>query len=61
MKVGKRLRKSAEVLVDCSTSRTPCKAAAIGLDGGCVRARHQRPERNFEVSGFTTGLRQPLS
>ena len=48
MKVGKRLQKSAEVLVDRSI-RNPCRAAVVGLDGGYVRARHQRPERNFEV------------
>jgi uncharacterized C2H2 Zn-finger protein len=48
MKAGKRLRKSAEVLA-AGSSRNPCEEAAIGLDGGYVRARHQRPERNFEV------------
>ena len=48
MKVGKRLQKSTEVLVDRAT-RNPCKEAVIGLDGGYVRGRHQRPERNFEV------------
>ena len=24
-------------------------AVIVGLDGGCVRSRHQRPERNFEI------------
>lgn len=48
MKVGKRLQKSAEVLVDRSI-RNPCREAVVGLDGGYVRARHPRPERNFEV------------
>jgi prephenate dehydratase len=27
----------------------PCKEAVVGLDGGYVRSRHPRPERNFEV------------
>jgi hypothetical protein len=27
----------------------PCEDAVVGLDGGYVRARHQRPERNFEI------------
>ena len=48
MKVGKRLQKSAEVLATGSSNR-PCKELIVGLDGGYVRNRHQRPERNFEV------------
>jgi len=48
MRVGKRLRKSAEALAArFETER--CKEAVIGLDGGYVRSRHPRPERNFEV------------
>jgi len=27
----------------------PCKELIVGFDGGYVRNRHQRPERNFEV------------
>jgi hypothetical protein len=27
----------------------PCEEVVVGLDGGYIRARHQRPERNFEV------------
>jgi hypothetical protein len=27
----------------------PCEEVIVGLDGGCVRSRHPRPERNFEV------------
>ena len=48
MKVGKRLQKSAEVLAHRSNSIRG-RDAVIGLDGGYVRARHQRPERNFEI------------
>jgi len=48
MKVGGRLQKSAEALAAPSTSE-PSKQAVIGFDGGYVRARHRRPERNFEV------------
>jgi uncharacterized C2H2 Zn-finger protein len=48
MRVGKRLQRSAEALVEQSTG-SPCAEAVVGLDGGYVRARHQRPERNFEV------------
>ena len=48
MKVGARLQKHAEALAAPSTSE-PSKQAVIGLDGGYVRARHRRPERNFEV------------
>jgi len=48
MRVGKRLRKSAEVLAG-QLAGNPCREAHIGLDGGYVRSRHPRPERNFEV------------
>ena len=48
MKVGKRLEKSAEVLAT-PASNEPCKELVVGFDGGYVRNRHQRPERNFEV------------
>ena len=48
MKVGKRLQKSAEALASRLTG-DPCSDVVVGLDGGYVRARHQRPERNFEV------------
>lgn len=48
MRVGKRLQRSAEALAEQSTG-SPCEDAVVGLDGGYVRARHQRPERNFEV------------
>jgi hypothetical protein len=48
MKVGRRLQKSAEVLAS-SSSNEPAKELVVGLDGGYVRNRHQRPERNFEV------------
>ena len=48
MKVGRRLQKSAEVLAS-SSSNEPAKELVVGVDGGCVRNRHQRPERNFEV------------
>ena len=48
MKVGRRLQKSAEVFASTS-SNEPAKELVVGLDGGYVRNRHQRPERNFEV------------
>jgi hypothetical protein len=48
MKVGRRLQKSAEVFA-AATSKEPCKGLVVGFDGGYVRNRHQRPERNFEV------------
>lgn len=48
MKVGRRLQKSAEALA-AATSNEPCKELVVGLDGGYVRNRHRRPERNFEV------------
>lgn len=48
MKVGKRLGKSAEALAT-PASKDPCKELIVGFDGGYVRNRHQRPERNFEV------------
>src|ERR1700722_17693152 len=48
MKVGRRLQKSAEALATGSSHRE-CKELIVGLDGGYVRNRHQRPERNFEV------------
>ena len=48
MKVGRRLQKSAELLAT-SSSNEPTRKLVVGLDGGYVRNRHQRPERNFEV------------
>jgi hypothetical protein len=48
LRVGRRLQKSAEALANASAP-TPCEAAVIGFDGGYVRARQQRPERNFEI------------
>ena len=48
MKVGRRLHKSAEALATGSSHRE-CKELIVGLDGGYVRNRDQRPERNFEV------------
>ena len=48
MKVGRRLEKSAELLAT-ATSGGPCQQLVVGFDGGYVRNRHQRPERNFEV------------
>lgn len=48
MKVGKRLEKSAEAFAQPSANK-PCEEVVVGLDGGDVRARHQRPERNFEI------------
>jgi hypothetical protein len=48
MKVGRRLQKSAEALA-VAASNEPCKELIVGFDGGYVRNRHQRPERNFEV------------
>jgi hypothetical protein len=44
MKVGRRLQRSAEALAEA-----PCEEVIVGLDGGYVRSRHPRPERNFEV------------
>ena len=48
MKVGRRLQKSAELLATAA-SVGPCQQLVVGFDGGYVRNRHQRPERNFEV------------
>jgi hypothetical protein len=48
MKVGGRLQRSAETLA-AATSNEPCKKLVVGFDGGYVRNRHRRPERNFEV------------
>jgi hypothetical protein len=48
LKVGKRLRTSAEALAGQST-RHSARDVVVGLDGGYVRARHRRPERNFEI------------
>jgi hypothetical protein len=48
MKVRKRLGKSADEFA-ATPQREPCPEAVMGLDGTYVRARHQRPERNFEV------------
>jgi hypothetical protein len=48
MKVGRRLEKSAELL-SAATLSGPCKELIVGFDGGYVRNRHQRPERNFEI------------
>jgi hypothetical protein len=48
MKVGRRLQKSAESLA-AATSNEPCRELVVGFDGGYVRNRHRRPERNFEV------------
>jgi hypothetical protein len=47
LKVGRRLQKTAEVF-SVSSSTTP-GGLVVGLDGGYVRNRHPRPERNFEV------------
>ena len=44
MKVGRRLQRSAEALAEA-----PCEEVIVSLDGGYVRSRHPRPERNFEV------------
>jgi hypothetical protein len=48
MKVGRRLEKSAELLATAA-SGGHCQQLVVGFDGGYVRNRHQRPERNFEV------------
>ncbi len=48
MRVGRRLQKSAEAMANAAAPHS-CKAAVIGFDGGYVRARHRRPERNFEI------------
>jgi hypothetical protein len=48
MKVGKRLHKSSDAW-EVASLRKPCEQLAVGLDGGYVRSRHPRPERNFEV------------
>ena len=48
MKVGKRLEKSADALTS-PPRREPCPEAVVGLDSAYLRARHPRPERNFEV------------
>ena len=48
MKVGRRLQKSAESLATAASNEL-CKELVVGFDGGYVRNRHQRPERNFEV------------
>jgi hypothetical protein len=48
MKVGRRLQKSADVLTKAAPSG-PCNELIVGFNGGCVRNRHKRPERNFEV------------
>ena len=48
MKVGRRLEKSAELLATAA-SGGDCQQLVVGFDGGYVRNRHQRPERNFEV------------
>jgi len=48
MKVGRRLQRSAEALATAA-SNGPCKELVVGFDGGYVRNRHRRPERNFEV------------
>ena len=48
MKVGRRLQKAAEVLAVASSTEA-CKELVVGFDGGYVRNRHPRPERNFEV------------
>jgi hypothetical protein len=49
MKVGKRLHKSAEALAAGAVAAKPFKDLVVGFDGGYVRSRHQRPERNFEI------------
>jgi hypothetical protein len=48
MKVGRRLERSAEAPATAA-SNEPCKELVVGFDGGYVRNRHRRPERNFEV------------
>jgi hypothetical protein len=48
MNVGRQLQESAAVLAS-SSSNEPAKELVVGLDGGYVGNRHQRPERNFEV------------
>jgi hypothetical protein len=48
MRVGKRLGKLADILTGRSQSES-CPEVVVGLDGAYVRARHPRPERNFEV------------
>jgi prephenate dehydratase len=48
MNVGRRLLKSADALNGAATVTT-CKEAIMGLDGGYVCSRHQRPEINFEI------------
>lgn len=48
MKVGRRLQKSAEALATPALNE-PCKELIVGFDGGYVRNRHQRWERNFEA------------
>ena len=60
MKVGRRLQKSAEVLATGSSSKA-CKELIVGLDGGYVRNRHQRPERNFEVVAGKRSMARGMS
>jgi hypothetical protein len=50
MNVGSRHCKAAEVLATAAAAAgEPCQDLVIGLDGGYVKSRHPRPERNFEI------------
>ena len=49
MRVGIDVAKIAPTAAPMSGSSAVTPAVVIGLDGGYVRSRHWRPERNFEV------------
>ena len=49
VRVGVKVAKSASAVAQMPLSSPVTPAVIVGLDGGYVRSRHQRPERNFEV------------
>ena len=56
MRVGARVAKCAPAIAQMPPANTVTPAVIVGLDGGYVRSRHRRPERNFEVVVGKVGL-----
>ncbi|WP_175492707.1 ISKra4 family transposase [Methylocapsa palsarum] len=48
-RVGERIARLRTAGAPDPDIDTVTPAVVIGLDGGCLRSRHRRPERNFEV------------
>jgi hypothetical protein len=49
LRVGMKITKVAPAVLQRPEATDVAPAVVVGLDGGYVRSRHRRPERNFEI------------